>query len=239
MPRSSSESSSSVSVGMLLLSAAFVMHAAPAGGSAETGFAVSPQARPATATCGVERICNAVPSLPESSLQGRPLSRRTREVSVVMRLGEPSSKEGTDSENLIEKYRNILADIETTPAPQRVTGSGASTLLGSILSAANFKTCETDIDCLLGERCFDLLISKICVADDGGDDGPGGGGRIASMAMEPIPVRIEDGYYDDDPTTNSGGACVTATFRYCILFDTWLQGARMPDFSRTCVPGYL
>jgi len=109
-----------------------------------------------------------------------------------------------DNLNLIESYRKILAEVESAPPKPRKQDS----MFTKLLASAKVTTCETDYDCNPGgrswpRRCVSFVFSKICV--DGDDDDFGGGGRIASMAMEPISVRVEDGYYDQDPSTQSGG----------------------------------
>ena len=112
------------------------------------------------------------------------------------------------------RYRQILADVdvETLPEAERAEHRSERGVFAKMLSAANLKTCKTDYDCNPGGRnwplrCVDVFVSKICMGSDdgGGDGGGGGGGRIASLSMVPIPVLAEDGYFDDDGTSSTGG----------------------------------
>lgn len=115
---------------------------------------------------------------------------------------EGSANEESENTNVLDKYRKILRDAD----------SGASkdegNFLTKMMASAKIKACETDFDCNPGGRswplrCVDILVSKICMEVDDSDDSFGGGRMM--LAMEPIPVRIEDGYYDDDTTTSGGG----------------------------------
>ena len=119
-----------------------------------------------------------------------------------------------ENENLIVRYRQILADVdvETLPEAKRAEHkSERGGVFAKMLSAANLKTCKTDYDCNPGGRnwplrCVDVFVSKICMgSDDGGGGGGGGGGSIASLSMLPIPVLAEDGYFDDDGASSTGG----------------------------------
>jgi len=190
--------SRSVSLPALLAATLVATSGGAAGGIAgQSAFARSwsPRAQRITGhTCGGRRLDVATAQVP------------------AMRMGAPKDEgqsgraQRGEGENVIEVYRKILAEVEIEDATaQSKIDNDRSTLFGQVLRAANLKTCETDRDCVPG-RCINVILSKICVWEEN-DDGPGGGGRIASMAMEPIPVRIEDGYYDDDTTTNSGGMC--------------------------------
>jgi len=98
-------------------------------------------------------------------------------------------------ENVIEKYRQILNDVDSKPVTRKEQPNLFSKMVANAKSA--IKTCETDYDCNPGGRswplrCVNVLFSKICIEQD---DDIGGGRGISQMAMEPIPVRVEDGYY--------------------------------------------
>jgi len=117
-------------------------------------------------------------------------SRTTRPVLQSLRL---RAQAGGD-ENVVEKYRQILANMDSEPVPARKTGNLFSRMLES---AKGLKTCETDYDCNPGGRnwplrCVDVVFSKICVESD---DDMGGGRGVTEYAMDAIPVRVEDGYY--------------------------------------------
>lgn len=97
-------------------------------------------------------------------------------------------------ENIVEKYRQILADVDSKPAVAR---KPEGNLFSKMMQSAKVKTCETDYDCNPGGRnyplrCVNYIFSKICVESD--DDFSGGRG-VLQYAFEPIPVRVSDGYY--------------------------------------------
>ena len=96
-------------------------------------------------------------------------------------------------ENIVEKYRKILNDVDSKPAAARKE----ATFFSKFFQSAKVKTCETDYDCNPGGRnyplrCVNYIFSKICVESD--DDFSGGRG-VMEYAFEPIPVRVTDGYY--------------------------------------------
>jgi hypothetical protein len=118
---------------------------------------------------------------------------RATPVSISPRSLQLRAQAGGD-ENVVDKYRQILADMDSEPVPARKGGNLFSRMLES---AKGLKTCETDYDCNPGGRnwplrCVDVVFSKICVESD---DDIGGGRGIMEYALEAIPVRVEDGYY--------------------------------------------
>jgi len=108
-------------------------------------------------------------------------------------------------ENVVEKYRKILNDVDNKAAGARKPqGNFFSKMMQSAKSS--MKTCETDYDCNADGRswplrCVKVLFSKICIEQD--DDINGGRGVMA-YALEPIPVRVEDGYYGRGNGPNYG-----------------------------------
>ena len=116
------------------------------------------------------------------------MSKRLAPQSVQLRA------QAGGEENVVEKYRQILANIDGEAVPARKSGNLFSKMLES---AKGVKTCETDYDCNPGGRnwplrCVNVVFSKICVESD---DDMGGGRGIMEYALETIPVRVEDGYY--------------------------------------------
>ena len=108
-------------------------------------------------------------------------------------------------DNVVEKYRQILADLDRTPDTGKKQQNFFSKMVNSAKSAV--KTCETDYDCNPGGRnwplrCVNVVFSKICIESD---DDFGGGRGIAEVALEAIPVRVEDGYYGNGVGRNNPG----------------------------------
>lgn len=108
-------------------------------------------------------------------------------------------------ENLVEKYRKLLNDVDSKPSGVRKPeGNFFSKMVDSAKAAV--KTCETDYDCNPDGRnwplrCVRGLFSKICIESD---DDIGGGRGVMAYALEPIPVRVEDGYYGKGAGPNYG-----------------------------------
>jgi hypothetical protein len=120
--------------------------------------------------------------------------KRVRRISTSpLNLRLLSQKNG-EEENVLEKYKQILADIDSKPVAARKRVNIFSKMFES---AKSVKTCETDYDCNPGGRswplrCVNVVFSKICVESD---DDFGGGRGVMEYALEAIPVRVEDGYY--------------------------------------------
>jgi hypothetical protein len=110
-------------------------------------------------------------------------------------------------DNVVEKYRQILADIDSDSTP--VAAKKQPNFFSKMVeSAKSVKTCETDYDCNPGGRnwplrCVNVLFSKICIESD--DDFGGGRGVHAEAVLEAIPVRVEDGYYGNGVSGGNSG----------------------------------
>jgi len=149
------------------------------------GFAMSPSAAMGSALTPGTRTSRAMSSRSAQS----PLQLRAQ-------VGE---------ENLVEKYRKLLNDVDSKPMEvSKPQANFFSKMIDSAKAAA--KTCETDYDCNPDGRnwplrCVRGLFSNTCIESD--DDINGGRGVMA-YAMEPIPVRVEDGYYGKGAGPNYG-----------------------------------
>ena len=138
---------------------------------------------------------------PTRVLSGGVSSRAvSRHVAAPLHL---RAKAGED--NVVERYRQILADLDSTP----VAGKKQQNFFSKMVeSAKSVKTCETDYDCNPGGRnwplrCVNVVFSKICIESD--DDFGGGRGVHAEAVLETIPVRVEDGYYGNGVSGGRSG----------------------------------
>ena len=110
-----------------------------------------------------------------------------------------------EEENLVEKYRRTLAELDSEPAQRARKPPDFFAKMAE--AAKSVKTCQTDYDCNPGGRnyplkCVNVVFASICVESD--DDFQGGMGILQS-AFEPIPVRVDDGYYGNGAQGTSQG----------------------------------
>ena len=106
----------------------------------------------------------------------------------------------------MEKYRRTLAELDSEPAQR--TRKPPDFFAKMAEAVKSVKTCQTDYDCNPGGRnyplkCVNVVFASICVESD--DDFQGGMGILQS-AFEPIPVRVDDGYYGNGAQGTSQGA---------------------------------
>mmetsp|Transcript_62668 Transcript_62668/g.91883 ORF Transcript_62668/g.91883 Transcript_62668/m.91883 type:complete len:216 (+) Transcript_62668:148-795(+) len=180
--------------------------------STRLAFATSPPLMASQAACkcwlpgggqkSIGTFYRTLPALNPMQMQmGRPADEPIERVRGSG--SEGSADEESENTSVLDKYRKILRDADSEAATK-----DEGNFFAKMMASAKIKACETDFDCNPGGRswplrCVDIVVSKICMEVDDSDDSFGGGRMM--LAMEPIPVRIEDGYYDDEATTSGGG----------------------------------
>jgi len=126
---------------------------------------------------------------------GRPVGSAAREARKQNVCPNMQMRDFDGGENVLEKYKKILADVENDNGPRKSTNAFSKL----IEQASKLKTCQTDYDCNPGGRnyplrCVNFLVSSFCVDSDDWTGGTGIRDVFRELAPEPIPVRIQDGY---------------------------------------------